>query len=88
MTPDGRLLDETVSFEMEMRTLSERTIRQYVELDRPLACAGAYKIEEAGIRLFRAMRGDDYTAIIGLPLTRVWNILEAVDYFTRSQSED
>lgn len=81
VTPDGATHRATVDYEMEMRQLSERAIREYVDRDRPLACAGAYMIEQRGIRLFRAMRGDDYTAIVGLPLTRVWNILETAGYF-------
>ncbi len=79
--PSGEQLEEAIAFEMEMRDLTDDDIRRYVDEDEPLDCAGSYKIEEAGIRLFRSMRGDDYTAIIGLPLTRVWNMLEEVDYF-------
>ena len=86
--PGGRTYVESVDFAMQMRELSEAQIREYVRLDEPLECAGAYKIERAGIRLFRSMRGDDYTAIIGLPLTRVWNILEAADYFSTPGSQD
>ncbi|MEC9399192.1 MAG: Maf family protein, partial [Myxococcota bacterium] len=44
-------------------------------------CAGSYMLEQGGIQLFSAMRGDDYTAIVGLPLTRVWDLLEANGYF-------
>jgi len=82
VTPAGGTHRSTVDYDMQMRPLTDRTIREYVDRDRPLACAGAYKIERGGIRLFRAMRGDDYTAIVGLPLTRVWNILESGGYFS------
>jgi len=85
-TPDGENYIESVAFEMHMRSLSEAAIEQYLEADEPYDCVGAYKIESAGIRLFRALRGDDYTAIIGLPLTRVWNILETAGYFTDAES--
>ncbi|MFB6351733.1 MAG: nucleoside triphosphate pyrophosphatase [Bradymonadaceae bacterium] len=84
VTPAGDTHRAIVDYEMEMRQLTDRTIREYVDRDRPLACAGAYKIEQGGIRLFRAMRGDDYTAIVGLPLTRVWNILDAAGYFSQT----
>jgi septum formation protein len=80
-SPDDTIYDQRVDYEMTMRDLDDEAIRQYVHRDRPLRCAGAYKIEQGGIRLFRSMRGDDYTAIIGLPLTRVWNILERTGYF-------
>jgi septum formation protein len=82
VTPQRTEYEETVTYDMEMRPLSEASIERYLDDDEPYDCVGAYKIESAGIRLFRALRGDDYTAIIGLPLTRVWNILEAGGYFT------
>lgn len=86
-TPAQTCRVETVHFEMVMRELDDGEIRAYVDEDRPLDCAGSYMIERAGIRLFRAMRGDDYTAIVGLPLTRVWNILEATNYFSGRSSD-
>ena len=70
-----------VSFEMAMRPLDEDAIRAYVALDAPLDCAGSYKLEAAGIRLFSSMKGDDYTAIVGLPLTRVQTLLENAGFF-------
>jgi len=81
VTPGAERHRACVDYEMEMRELSESAIRTYVDRDRPLECAGSYKIEAGGIRLFRSMRGDDYTAIVGLPLTRVWELLERTGYF-------
>jgi len=76
VTPDGEALEEVVRFEMTMRPLTPEQIRAYVAEDEPLDCAGSYRVESAGIRLFEALGGDDYTAVIGLPLTRVWTLLE------------
>lgn len=70
-----------VHFAMTMRPLDTSDIKQYVQTDNPVDCAGAYKIERSGIRLFESMDGDDYTAIIGLPLTRVWSLLDNTGYF-------
>jgi septum formation protein len=78
--PDGTLYDAVADYRMQMRTLSDDEIAAYVAEDSPTDCAGAYKIEAGGIRLFRALRGDDYTAIVGLPLTRVWHLLEDAGY--------
>jgi septum formation protein len=78
--PDGTLLEDVVDYQMHMRTLSDAEIAAYVAEDSPTDCAGAYKIEAGGIRLFRALSGDDYTAIVGLPLTRVWHLLEKAGY--------
>jgi septum formation protein len=82
VAPDDRIVEQKVVFAMEMRELTDPEIDAYVHEDTPIDCAGSYKIEAGGIRLFRSLRGDDYTAIIGLPLTRVWNILEKAGYFT------
>lgn len=78
----GGLEVSTVTFEMKMRPLSDAEIRDYVATDEPLDCAGSYRIEAAGIRLFEYLRGDDYTAIVGLPLTRVWRHLDESGYFS------
>ena len=58
----------TVVTEVFFRTLAEDEIRRYVERDDPVDCAGGFKSEETGVALLRAMRSDDPTAIIGLPL--------------------
>ncbi|RAL21684.1 septum formation protein Maf [Lujinxingia litoralis] len=82
--PAGAPLHAQVAFEMVMRPLTETQVRAYVHQDLPVHCAGSYRIEAAGIRLFEAARGDDFTAIIGLPLTRVWSLLEQAGYFEPS----
>ena len=65
--------------ELHMRALGDTQIRTYIERERPLDCAGSYRIEGAGIALFSSMRGEDYTGIIGLPLTRVVELLGRFD---------
>jgi septum formation protein len=61
---------------LTMRELDEAEARAYVERHRPLESAGAYHIEDAGIRLFERIEGD-YTGIIGLPLLAVCRLLRA-----------
>lgn len=60
---------------LTMRPLGEAAIARYVERDRPLDCAGSYRIEALGIALFERIDGADFTAIIGLPLTCVVTLL-------------
>ncbi len=79
--PDGRTFEDLAEYRMSMRPLSGEEIAAYVAEDRPTDCAGAYKIEAGGIRLFHSMAGDDYTAIVGLPLTRVRRLLEQAHFF-------
>jgi septum formation protein len=73
--PDGTWEESLDVHEMFMRPLSEPQLRAYVERERPLDCAGSYKIEGLGIALFESIKGDDYTGIIGLPLTDIVGML-------------
>ena len=59
-----------------MRALTDEAIADYVARDAPLDCAGSYRVESLGIALFERVRGDDFTAVIGLPLTQVVGLLE------------
>jgi hypothetical protein len=58
-----------------MRTLSPGEISRYVALDQPLHCVGSFKWESFGITLFEAMRTDDPTALEGLPLIALSELL-------------
>lgn len=60
---------------MTMRALDEAEIRRYVAADAPADCAGSYKVESLGIALFERIEGDDWTAIVGLPLMMVCSML-------------
>jgi len=61
----------TVFTEICFRSLSADEIFRYVRQDQPLDCAGSFKSEAAGISLLSAMKSDDPTAIVGLPLITV-----------------
>ncbi|OGQ90446.1 MAG: septum formation protein Maf [Deltaproteobacteria bacterium RIFOXYA12_FULL_58_15] len=74
-TASGKLEYELDVQVLRMRELSSAQIRAYVLRDNPVDCAGSYRIEGPGIALFESMHGDDYTGIIGLPLTRVVSML-------------
>jgi septum formation protein len=63
--------------ELTMRVLTEAQLHRYVELDDPVHCAGSYKFESLGAALFERVRGDDPTAIVGLPLLRLTALLSA-----------
>lgn len=60
---------------LRMRPLDEAQALTYVRHDQPLDCAGAYKSEGLGIALFEHIRGDDPTAVIGLPLIALCSLL-------------
>ncbi|MES2526041.1 MAG: Maf family protein [Bdellovibrionota bacterium] len=65
---------------LHMRELTVEEITRYVETDLPLDCAGSYKLEARGIKLFERIEMDDHTAIIGLPLVELSNVLLNLGY--------
>lgn len=73
----GRHQIEAVPTEARFRALDEAEIVRYVERERPLDCAGSAKSEGLGISLLDYMRGDDPTALIGLPLIALARMLRA-----------
>jgi len=60
---------------VDFRELTDEEIEQYVQRDQPYDCAGSFKAESLGITLFRAIRSDDPTSLIGLPLIRLSALL-------------
>jgi len=68
---------EEVPFEVEFRHLDERQLDHYLRIEQPYQCAGSFKAEGYGVCLFERMRGDDPSALIGLPLIRLTQMLEA-----------
>jgi septum formation protein len=65
-------VDET---RLWMRPLDREALERYVRTDRPLDCAGSYKIESLGIALFERIETQDHTAITGLPLLAITRLL-------------
>ncbi len=63
------------SFAVTLRDLSEEQVVDYVRREKPFECAGAFKIEGLGIALMEKMEGDDYNALIGLPLIKLVTLL-------------
>ena len=67
---------------IKMRKLSEKVLRNYVDLDLPLESCGSYKYEANGKYLFSKVVGNTNT-ILGLPLFPLLNILfekNVIDY--------
>jgi 7-methyl-GTP pyrophosphatase len=65
---------------LRMRSLDRDEIGRYLAHDRPLDCAGSYKLEERGIVLFESIESADHTAIMGLPLVRLTTILRELGF--------
>ena len=54
-------------------------IEHYLDREPAWDCAGGFKCEGLGISLFEAIRCDDPTALIGLPLIAVARLLAEFD---------
>ncbi|MEZ0174042.1 MAG: nucleoside triphosphate pyrophosphatase [Candidatus Reddybacter sp.] len=76
----GRSSADTVITEVVFRQLSGTDIDSYLRCEQPYDCAGSFKAEGLGIALFDRISSDDNTAIIGLPLIRLRQMLEEFDY--------
>ncbi|NCA69241.1 MAG: septum formation inhibitor Maf [Sphingobacteriia bacterium] len=64
-------------FRVHFKTLTRAQIEAYIDREQPLDCAGSFKSEGLGIALFRRLEGDDPSALIGLPLIRLIDLLDA-----------
>ena len=58
------------------RTLTRAQIERYLDHEQPYDCAGSAKVEGLGIALLRRIEGDDPTALIGLPLIELTELLQ------------
>ena len=76
----GQAIADTVTTQVVFRELADKDIERYLKCEQPYDCAGSFKAEGLGIALFDAIISDDNTAIIGLPLIRLRQILEEFDY--------
>lgn len=78
----GERLEAVDRQELTMRPFDRAEATAYVERFAPLDCAGGYRIEDEGIRLFEQIRSDDHTGIIGLPLLATARLLREAGILT------
>jgi len=76
-TETGQCEIDRVDVGVRFRALSHAEIERYVDADQPLDCAGSFRSEGLGIALLDEMPGSDPTALIGLPLIRLSQMLRA-----------
>jgi len=61
--------------EVRFRQLKLDEIERYLQVDKPYDCAGSFKAESLGISLFESVDSSDPTALIGLPLIKLTQLL-------------
>jgi septum formation protein len=71
----GQMQLDDIVYTVKFRALTLPQIERYIDSEQPFNCAGSFKAESLGITLFEYMQGDDPTALIGLPLIRLTQML-------------
>ena len=65
--------------EVRFRHLTNAEIESYLKADTPYDCAGSFKAESLGISLFESVKSHDPSALIGLPLIKLSQLLRDVN---------
>ncbi len=73
---NGSLQTRVVPYAVRFRTLTRKKIEHYLEREQPYGCCGSLRADGLGIALLDRLRGEDPTALIGLPLTILAQMLE------------
>jgi septum formation protein len=72
---NGNIQTRLVPSRVKFRNLSDRQIENYLDKEQPYHCAGSAKAEGLGIALLESILSDDPTALIGLPLMALVDML-------------
>ena len=76
----GRIQSDVVPFAVKFRSLTTAEIESYVSRERAFDFAGGFRAERLGCALFECMRGDDPTALLGLPMIRLCAMLRSAGH--------
>ena len=78
--PSGELQHDIVSYKITFRDYTDEEIERYLTAEKPYNCAGSFKSEMLGISLVKSMVGPDPSALIGLPLIKLCEMLRSLGY--------
>jgi len=74
---NGRAHEAMVPTEVAFRDYTDAEIERYLDREPAFDCAGSAKSEALGISLLASLRGDDPTALVGLPLIALAGMLRS-----------
>ncbi len=74
---NGRNHVRGVATEVRFRELADAEIERYLDKEDALNCAGSARSEGLGVSLLEWMKSDDPTALVGLPLIALTEMLRA-----------
>ena len=72
---NGNMQTRLIPSRVKFRKLSNQQIDNYLDKEQPYHCAGSAKSEGLGIALIERMVSDDPSALIGLPLIALVEML-------------
>lgn len=74
----GKTESVVVATQVKFRQLTDLQIRAYIKKEAAFDCAGSFKCEGLGIALFEQVYSSDPSALIGLPLISLTQLLQRV----------
>ncbi len=74
-TKTRHLQQQCIATEVTYRTLTDTEIMNYLQRDEPYDCAGSFKSESLGIAILASVQSSDPSALIGLPLIALTQML-------------
>ena len=75
-TKTQKVQECVVEFEVKYKELNQQIIETYLLKEQPYNCVGSIKSEGLGITLLEYIKGEDPTALIGLPLIKLSGMLQ------------
>jgi len=79
-TRNGNRRFADVPTRVHYRRLNERQIESYLRRDKPYDCAGSFRSESLGALLCERIESEDPSALLGLPVIALANMLEEAGF--------
>ena len=77
----GVIRSRVIPYEVVFRDLTLTMIQRYLEREQPYGCCGSLQADGLGVAFLTRISGDDPSALIGLPLITVIDLLAQESYF-------
>ena len=76
----GVIRSRVIPYEVVFRDITRAMIERYLEREQPYGCCGSLRADGLGVALLSRISGDDPSALIGLPLITVIDLLAQENY--------
>ena len=76
----GVIRSRVIPYEVVFRDITRAMIERYLEREQPYGCCGSLRADGLGVALLARISGDDPSALIGLPLITVIDLLAQENY--------